>query len=138
MTHDFSATGSLIADVRHPCLGERLSCHRFRVNEVRLLLWVIAQNLGSLMRRLVLPVAIQNWSLTSLQQRLFKRADASSGMRGPSASASACSRSIEARCATSRARSCPRDRHRRASVSPRWPPHTAKKPPFTSITAPVT
>src|SRR5437016_5606556 len=50
----------------------RLSCHRFRANEVRLLLGVIAHNLGNLVRRLVLPVAIQNWSLTSLQQRLFK------------------------------------------------------------------
>ena len=50
----------------------RLSCHRFRANEVRLLLGVIAYNLGNLVRRLVLPVAIQNWSLTSLQQRLFK------------------------------------------------------------------
>ncbi len=50
----------------------RLSCHRFRANEVRLLLGVIAYNLGNLLRRLVLPVAIQDWSLTSLQQRLFK------------------------------------------------------------------
>ncbi len=46
--------------------------HRFRANEVRLLLAVIAYNLGNLLRRLVLPVAIQSWSLTSLQQRLFK------------------------------------------------------------------
>jgi hypothetical protein len=50
----------------------RLSCHCFRANEVRLLLGVIAYNLGNLVRRLVLPVAIQDWSLTSLQQRLFK------------------------------------------------------------------
>jgi len=50
----------------------RLSCHRFRANEVRLLLGVIAYNLGNLLRRLVLPVTIQEWSLTSLQQRLFK------------------------------------------------------------------
>jgi len=50
----------------------RLSCHRFRANEVRLLLGVIAYNLSNLLRRLVLPVAIQSWSLTSLQQRLFK------------------------------------------------------------------
>jgi Transposase DDE domain group 1 len=39
---------------------------------VRLLLSVIAYNLGNLLRRLALPVAIQGWSLTSLQQRLFK------------------------------------------------------------------
>ena len=50
----------------------RLSCHRFRANEVRLLLGVIAYNLGNLLRRLVLPVAIQDRSLTSLQQRLLK------------------------------------------------------------------
>jgi Transposase DDE domain group 1 len=50
----------------------RLSCHRFRANEVRLLLGVIAYNLGNLLRRLVLPRAIQSWSLTSLQLRLFK------------------------------------------------------------------
>ena len=50
----------------------RLSCHRFRANEVRLLLGVTAYNLGNLLRRLVLPVAIHDWSLTSLQQRLFK------------------------------------------------------------------
>jgi hypothetical protein len=50
----------------------RLSCHRFRANEVRLLLGVMAYNLGNLLRRLVLPLAIQSWSLTSLQQRLFK------------------------------------------------------------------
>ena len=50
----------------------RLSCHRFRANEVRLLLGVIAYNLGNLLRRVGLPLAIQSWSLTSLQQRLFK------------------------------------------------------------------
>jgi len=50
----------------------RLSSHRFRANEVRLLLGVIAYNLGNLLRRLVLPLAIRSWSLTSLQQRLFK------------------------------------------------------------------
>jgi DDE family transposase len=50
----------------------RLSRHGFRANEVRLLLGVIAYNLGNLLRRLVLPLAIQSWSLTSLQQRLFK------------------------------------------------------------------
>jgi hypothetical protein len=32
----------------------------------------VAYNLGNLLRRLVLPLAIQRWSLTSLQQRLFK------------------------------------------------------------------
>ena len=50
----------------------RLSCHRFRANEVRLWLSVIAYNLGILWRRLVLPGRIGNWSLTSLQQRVVK------------------------------------------------------------------
>ena len=50
----------------------RLSCHRFRSNEVRLWLSVIAYNLGNLWRRLALPKKIENWSPTSLQQRLVK------------------------------------------------------------------
>ena len=50
----------------------RLSCHRFRSNEVRLWLSLIAYNMGNLWRRLGLPQRIRNWSLTSLQQRLVK------------------------------------------------------------------
>jgi len=50
----------------------RLSCHRFRANEVRLQLSLLAYNLGNLWRRLVLPKRIDAWSLTSLQQRLVK------------------------------------------------------------------
>jgi hypothetical protein len=51
----------------------RLSCHRFRANEVRLWLGAIAYNLGNLWRRLALPPEIiNNWSLTGLQQRLVK------------------------------------------------------------------
>jgi hypothetical protein len=44
----------------------RLSCHRFRSNEVRLWLSILAYNLGNLWRRLVLPKGIGTWSLTSL------------------------------------------------------------------------
>jgi len=50
----------------------RLSCHRFGANEVRLQLSLLAYNLSNLGRRLVLPKKIENWSLTSLQQRLVK------------------------------------------------------------------
>ncbi len=50
----------------------RLSCHRFRANEVRLQLSVLAYNLGNLWRKLILPPRIKRWSLTSLQQRLVK------------------------------------------------------------------
>jgi hypothetical protein len=42
----------------------RLSCHRFRSNEVRLWLSLIAYNLGNLWRRLVLPKRIEGWSST--------------------------------------------------------------------------
>jgi hypothetical protein len=40
----------------------RLSCHRFRSNEVCLWLSLIAYNLGNLWRRLVLPKKIENKS----------------------------------------------------------------------------
>jgi hypothetical protein len=49
-----------------------LSCHRFRSNEVRLWLRVLAYNLGNLWRRLALPKRTDHWSLTGLQQRLVK------------------------------------------------------------------
>ena len=54
-------------DTRHipTCAGE---------TEVRLWLTIFAYNLGNLWRRLVLPQRIEKWSLTSLQQRLVKRA----------------------------------------------------------------
>jgi hypothetical protein len=51
---------------------ERLSRHRFRSNQVRLALSLLAYNLGNLWRRLALLKGIENWSLTSLQQRLVK------------------------------------------------------------------
>ena len=50
----------------------RLSYHRFRANEIRLHLSVLAYNLEHLWWRLVLPKRIERWSLTSLQQRLVK------------------------------------------------------------------
>lgn len=50
----------------------RLSCYRFHSNEVRLGLSVLAYTLGNVWRRLALPKRIENWSLTSLQQRLEK------------------------------------------------------------------
>jgi Transposase DDE domain group 1 len=53
----------------------RFGWARFRSNEVRLWLSLIAYNLGNLWRRLVLPKKIENWSLTSLQQRLVKTGD---------------------------------------------------------------
>jgi hypothetical protein len=49
-----------------------LICHRFRSNEVRLWLSVLTYNLRNLWQRLALPGRIDDWSLTSLQQRLGK------------------------------------------------------------------
>jgi hypothetical protein len=40
--------------------------------QVRLALSLLAYNLGNLWRRLGLPRGIENWALTSLQQRLVK------------------------------------------------------------------
>ena len=75
VVHFYNGRGTAeqwIKEGKAPTHWTRLSCHRFRANEVRLLLGVIAYNLRNLLRRLTLPLAIQNWSLTSLQQRVFK------------------------------------------------------------------
>ena len=50
----------------------RLGCHRFRSNEVRLWLTIIAYNMGNLRWRLGLPQRVRKWSVASLQQRLVK------------------------------------------------------------------
>ena len=50
----------------------RLSCRKFRNNEVRLQLHALAYNLGNFMRTLVLPKEIEHWSLTTLREKLMK------------------------------------------------------------------
>ena len=50
----------------------RLSCQRFVPNQVRLALFVLAYNLGNLLRRLVLPRRIKHWSLRTLLSKLIK------------------------------------------------------------------
>jgi hypothetical protein len=50
----------------------RLSCHRFAANQVRLLLFILAYNLGNFLRRLGLPKTVKDWSLRSLQVKLIK------------------------------------------------------------------
>jgi hypothetical protein len=59
----------------------RLGCRRFRSNEVRLWLSVIAYNLGNLWRRLYHRKSGEGWSLTSLQQRLVKMCGQGGGAR---------------------------------------------------------
>ena len=50
----------------------RLSCQHFVSNQVRLALFVLAYNLGSFLRRLVLPRRIQHWALRTLLAKLIK------------------------------------------------------------------
>jgi hypothetical protein len=49
----------------------RLSCRRFRDNEVRLQLHALAYNLATFLRCIELPEAMADWSLTSLQLKLI-------------------------------------------------------------------
>ncbi|MEY4890962.1 MAG: hypothetical protein RIQ75_2092 [Pseudomonadota bacterium] len=50
----------------------RLSCKRFRDNEVRLQLHALAYNLATFLRCIELPEEMAQWSLTSLQLKLIK------------------------------------------------------------------
>ena len=50
----------------------RLSCRKFRNNEVRLQLHALAYNLANFMRTLALPKEVEHWSLTTLQEKLVK------------------------------------------------------------------
>jgi hypothetical protein len=50
----------------------RLSCHDFADNQVRLLLFVLAYNMGNFLRQAVLPRSVRHWSLTTLREKLIK------------------------------------------------------------------
>ena len=50
----------------------RLSCHAFRDNAVQLQLFALAYNLGNFLRRLALPRKIQQWTLTTLREKVIK------------------------------------------------------------------
>ena len=50
----------------------RLSCRKFRNNEVRLQLHALAYNLANFMRTLVLPEEVAHWSPTTLREKLMK------------------------------------------------------------------
>ena len=50
----------------------RLSCQRLVPNQVRRGLFVLAYNLGTFLRRLVLPRRIKHWSLRTLLAKLIK------------------------------------------------------------------
>jgi Transposase DDE domain group 1 len=50
----------------------RLSCRTFAVNAVRFQLHALAYNLGNFLRTLATPEPINDWSLTSLKEKLIK------------------------------------------------------------------
>jgi hypothetical protein len=50
----------------------RLSCQKFHNNAVRLQLHAVAYNLGNFMRTLALPDAVEQWSMTTLREKLIK------------------------------------------------------------------
>jgi hypothetical protein len=50
----------------------RLSCHSFKANAVRLQLHALAYNLANFLRTLALPVEVEQWSMTTLRDRLVK------------------------------------------------------------------
>ena len=56
---------------RTPSSG-RLSCRKFDHNAVRLQLHALAYNLGNFMRTLALPDSVEQWSLTTLREKLIK------------------------------------------------------------------
>ena len=54
-----------IKEGKHAFRWTRLSCKRFRDNEVRLQLHALAYNLANFLRCIELPEAMADWSLTS-------------------------------------------------------------------------
>ncbi len=50
----------------------RLSCTKFRNNEVRLQLHALAYNLANFLRTLTLPKEVEQWCLTTLREKLVK------------------------------------------------------------------
>jgi len=61
-----------IKEGRTSLLWTRLSCGKFRNNEVRLQLHALAYNLANFMRTLALPEEVEHWSLTTLRDKLVK------------------------------------------------------------------
>jgi hypothetical protein len=61
-----------IKEGKHALNWTRLSCRRFKDNQVRLQLFALAYNLGNFLRQLALPREVKHWSLTTLRERLIK------------------------------------------------------------------
>jgi hypothetical protein len=50
----------------------RLSCRRFKDNQVQLQPFALAYNLGNFLRQMALPRKVKHWSLTTLREKLIK------------------------------------------------------------------
>jgi hypothetical protein len=61
-----------INEGKHALTWTRLSCTRFSSNQVRLVLFVLAYNLGNFLRQFALPKEVSHWSLSSIQLKLVK------------------------------------------------------------------
>lgn len=61
-----------IKEGKHAFHWTRLSCRRFRDNEVRLHLHALAYNLATFLRCIERPGEMADWPLTSLQLKLIK------------------------------------------------------------------
>ena len=64
--------GQYIKEGKNAIKWTRLSCRKFRNNEVRLQLHALAYNLANFMRTLALPEEVEHWSLTTLREKLVK------------------------------------------------------------------
>ena len=61
-----------IKEGKHALKWTRLSCRRFKGNQVRLQLFALAYNLANFLRSLALPDPIAQWSLATLREKLVK------------------------------------------------------------------
>ena len=66
------AAEQYIKEGKYAIKWTRLSCSKFRNNEVRLQFHALAYNLGNFMRTLALPKEVEHWSLTTLREKLVK------------------------------------------------------------------
>ncbi len=67
-----STAEQFIKEGKNAIKWTRLSCRKFRNNEVRLQLHALAYNLANFMRTLALPEEVEHWSLTTLREKLVK------------------------------------------------------------------
>ena len=67
-----SSCGWRIRESKQALRWTRLSCRAFRDNAVRLQLFALAYNLANLLRSLVLPTKVAQWSRTTLREKLVK------------------------------------------------------------------